>query len=88
MIFLSNPVHPGESLRTAFLDETDWTAGALARAMDVPRARIDDLIAGRVRITPGMAARLGGLLGTVPAFWANLQQGHDRAVAIWDPLPS
>lgn len=84
MVVLSNPMHPGEVLQTEFLDETDWTAGALARATDVPRAQIDALLMKRARMTPEMAMWLGGLLCTTPAFWMNLQQGYDRVMAARD----
>ena len=43
------PIHPGEILREEYLEPLDMSAGALARALGVPRTRIERLVAGQDR---------------------------------------
>jgi len=52
------PVHPGEVLREDFLRPAGLTANALAKALDVPAPRIDDIVRGRRGITADTAMRL------------------------------
>ena len=74
------PVHPGEILREDFLPEYGLTAGALAKALHVPRDRIEKLVRGHRAITADTAARLARYFGTTPQFWMNLQTNHDLAL--------
>ena len=48
---LMGDVHPGKLLR-ACLDDLGVTQSELARRIDVPKARISEIIRGRRRITP------------------------------------
>jgi addiction module HigA family antidote len=74
------PIHPGEILREDFLPEYDLTPGALAKALHVPRDRIEKLVRGQRAVTADTAARLGRYFGTTPQFWMNLQANHDLAL--------
>ena len=71
------PVHPGEILRTEFLDELGMSVAALARAINVPRVRLNDLVRGRRGITADTAMRLGRYFGMSPVFWMNLQSHYE-----------
>ena len=53
----------------------------LARDLDVPVARVNDIVHGRRGITPDTALRLAKCLGTTPEFWLNLQTRHDLKIA-------
>ena len=75
------PVHPGEVLKTEFLDETGVSAYALAKALCVPANRITAIINGERAITVETALRLARFFGTTDCFWMNLQSNHDLAVA-------
>ena len=75
------PIHPGEILKTEFLDELDLTAYALAKALRVPPNRITAIVNGERAITADTALRLARFFGTTPDFWMNLQSHHDLAVA-------
>jgi addiction module HigA family antidote len=75
----SEPIHPGEILKTAFLDELDVTAYALAKALHVPANRITGIINGERSITADTALRLARFFGTTPTFWLNLQIQYDLA---------
>lgn len=75
------PIHPGEILKTEFLDELDLTAYALAKALRVPSNRITAIVNGERAITADTALRLARFFGTTPDLWMNLQSHYDLAVA-------
>ena len=81
MLTTARPVHPGEVLREEFLEPLGLSAGQVARAVDVPRTRIERLASEAVSVTADTALRLAGYFGTSPAFWLNLQTNHDLALA-------
>ena len=74
-------VHPGEILREDFLAPLALSVYRLARALNVPRARLNDIVLGRRRVTVDTALRLGRYFGTTPESWLNLQTRHDLVVA-------
>ncbi|WP_371171620.1 HigA family addiction module antitoxin [Aliiroseovarius sp. 2305UL8-7] len=84
MVILKNPVHPGEILQEDFLAEFGLTAGKLAKALNVPRTRIERLVSQDRGVSPDTAFRLSKYFGTTPEFWLNLQRGYDLAVAAQD----
>ena len=75
------PIHPGEILKTEFLDELGLTAYALAKALRVPANRVTEIVNGERSITADTALRLARYLGTTPEFWLNLQAHFDLSVA-------
>lgn len=75
------PVHPGEILRDEFLLPLGMSAGALAKKLNVPRTRIERLVAEQTALTPDTALRLARFFDTTPQFWMNLQTSHDLKVA-------
>jgi addiction module HigA family antidote len=80
MVVLKNPVHPGEILKEEFLDELGLTAGKLAKALHVPRTRIERIVACKMGVSADTAFRLARYFDTTPEFWLNLQRGYDLAV--------
>ena len=72
-----DPVHPGAVLREDFLVPMGLSAYAVARAVGVPRTRIERLTREETPITADTALRLAKYLGTTPAFWMNMQAQHD-----------
>ncbi len=70
------PVHPGEHL-AEMLAELGLSQYRLAQAMDVPPARVSQIIHGRRGITADTALRLGQALAMTPEFWLNLQHIYD-----------
>ena len=74
------PVHPGDLLREDFLPEYGLTAGSLAKALHVPRDRVEELVRGQRAVTADTAVRLARYFGTTPQFWMNLQANHDLAL--------
>ena len=84
MVILTNPVHPGEVLKTEFLDEMGLTAGKVARAVMVPRTRIERIVKMEIGVSADTATRLSKFFGTTPEFWLNLQRGFDLSVVAKD----
>ena len=74
------PIHPGEILRNLYLEPLDMSAGALARKINVPRTRIERIVAEKVGITSDTALRLSRYFGTTPEFWMNLQTSYDLKI--------
>ena len=75
------PVHPGQILHDEFLIPLALSGYRLARALKIPRTRLNDIVLGRRSVTIDTALRLGRYFGTTPQFWINLQTRHDLDVA-------
>jgi antitoxin HigA-1 len=76
---LPRPIHPGEILREDFLPDYNLSAGALAKAIGVPRDRLEKIIRENRAVTADTAARLARFFNTTPRFWLNLQANFDLA---------
>jgi len=81
MATLLPPVHPGEILREEFMKPFGLSANALARAIGVTPARINEIANERRGITADTALRLATYFGTDAQSWMNLQQGYELASA-------
>ena len=75
------PMHPGEIMREEFLLPLRISAGALAKACDLPRTRIERIANEQAGITADTALRLARALGTTPQLWLNLQNDYDVEIA-------
>ena len=71
------PIHPGEVLREEFLVPMKLSPFAVARAIGVPRTRIERLAREETPITADTALRLAKYFGTTAAFWMGMQAQHD-----------
>lgn len=76
------PVHPGEILRTEFLEPLDMTKYRLAKDTGMPADRVSRLVSGTRAFTADTALRLARYFGTTPEFWMNLQTRYDLETAI------
>ena len=75
------PVHPGEILKTDFMEPFGLSATALANALGVAPARINEIVRGRRGITAGTALRLARYFGTDAQSWVNLQVIYELEIA-------
>jgi len=75
------PIHPGTILRDDFLIPMGISVSALAKAIKVPRSRVNDIVLGRRAITAESALRLGRYFGVSPQCWMTLQARYDLDVA-------
>ncbi len=67
------PTHPGEMLLEEFLKPLDLSQSELAKLIDVPFQRVNQIVNRKRAITPDTALRLSKLFGTSPEFWLNGQ---------------
>ena len=72
-------IHPGEMLRTEFLEPMKITAYRLAKDLGSPG--IYEVIRGERSISAETALRLGKYFGMSAQFWMNLQAEYDLRVA-------
>lgn len=70
-------VHPGEILLEDWLKPLNISQYALAKAIDVPPRRINEIIHGKRGITADTALRLAAFFGTDAQSWLNLQSHYD-----------
>ena len=76
-----DPIPPGEILRCEFMEPLGLSQNQLARDLDVPVARISELVHGRRSITADTALRLEKYFGVPAQFWLNLQSRYDLKIA-------
>jgi addiction module HigA family antidote len=74
------PIHPGEHL-AEYLDEYGVTQYRLAKSINVPARRINEIIHCKRSITADTALRLGCFFGMDARPWINLQARYDLEVA-------
>ncbi len=75
-LWTARPVTPGEYLRR-LLAYLDVTQEELATALDTSRFTVNQIVAGKRTVTPGMALRLSKATGTTIDIWLNLQRDVD-----------
>jgi addiction module HigA family antidote len=72
-------VHPGEILKTEFMEPLGVSAYALAKALSFPG--IYEVVRGERAISADTAVRLGRYFGLPAQFWLNLQNDYDLRIA-------
>src|SRR5271167_5146872 len=72
-------VHPGEILKTEFMDPVGVSAYQLAKALNF--AGIYEVVRGDRAISADTAIRLGKYFGLPAQFWLNLQNDYDLRIA-------
>ena len=81
------PITPGEVLLMEFLEPLAISQSKLARDLNVPVRRVNDVVRGKRTITPDTALRLGVYFSMSPEFWMNLQSHYDLKLAKQSLLP-
>jgi addiction module HigA family antidote len=72
-------VHPGDILKTEFMEPMGASAYELARALAFPG--IYEVVRGDRAISADTAIRLGKYFGLPAQFWLNLQNDYDLRIA-------
>lgn len=75
-----SPIHPGEILQEEFLTPMGISQSQLARDIDVPHRRINEIVKGKRAVTPDTAMRLSAYFGISAEFWMNLQTTYDLRI--------
>jgi len=71
------PTHPGEVLQEEFLKPLGISQYRLAKGLNVPARRINEIVQGKRSISADTALRLARYFGTTDRFWLNLQARYD-----------
>jgi antitoxin HigA-1 len=72
-------VHPGEILKTEFMEPMGVSTYALAKALSFPG--IYEVVRGERAVSADTAIRLGKYFGLPAQFWMNLQNDYDLRIA-------
>ena len=72
-----NPFNPGDFLLEEFLKPAGITQAEFSKRLGWTRARLNQLIHGKRRLTADAALDLADALGTSAKLWMNLQATFD-----------
>lgn len=70
-------IHPGEILMEEFLKPMNISQNRIARDVDVPPRRINEIVHGNRAITADTAVRLAKYFNVSESFWMGLQSDYD-----------
>lgn len=73
-------VHPGETLLET-IEAMGMSQAELAERTGRPKKTINEIIKGKVSITPETALQFERVLGTPAAFWNNLERNYQETLA-------
>ena len=73
-------VHPGEILLEEFLKPMGISQYRLAKDINVPSRRINEIVRGERAISADTALRLSRFFGMSENFWMNLQARYDLEI--------
>ena len=74
------PIHPGTILLEEFLKPMGISQYRLAKDINVPARRINEIAHGKRSISADTALRLSRFFGMSERFWINLQARYDLEV--------
>lgn len=74
------PIHPGEILLEEFLKPMGISQYRLAKDINVPARRVNEIVHGKRAISVDTALRLSRYFSLSERFWLNLQTRYDIEV--------
>jgi len=74
---MHNPPHPGEFIRSVYLEPFGISERTLAANLAVSPSTLNRVITGKSGVSPEMALRLSKALGRTPESWLAMQDAHD-----------
>lgn len=72
-----NPPHPGELLKSGYIDELKLSIAKVALMLGVSRKTIYDIVNCKAAITPVMALKIAKAFSSDAEFWMDLQVKYD-----------
>lgn len=78
---LLEPIFPGEIIKEEYMIPLELSQNQLARDIDVPVGRVNQIIHGDRAITADTALRLARYFGTSAELWLGLQNDYDLRCA-------
>lgn len=77
---LLDPIHPGEVLLEEFLIPMEISQYRLAKDINVPARRINEIVLGKRAISADTALRLSEYFNMSEKFWLSLQMKYNLEV--------
>ena len=74
---MHNPPHPGEFIRSLYLEPYGISVRTLADSLAVAPSTLNRVVSGKSGISPEMALRLAKALGRSPESWLAMQDHYD-----------
>lgn len=74
---MHNPPHPGEFIRSVYLEELGVSVRKVAESLDVSPSTFTRLLNGDSNVSPEMALRLSKTLGRSPESWLAMQDSFN-----------
>ncbi|MBU0577330.1 HigA family addiction module antidote protein [Patescibacteria group bacterium] len=74
------PIHPGEILMEDFLKPYNISQYRVAKDINVPPRRINEIVHGKRAITADTALRLAKYFSTSAELWLNLQSRYELEI--------
>lgn len=75
------PIHPGEVLMHDFMEPMGISQYRVAKEIDVPARRINEIVHAKRAISADTALRLSRYFGLSDQYWLNLQSLYDLQMA-------
>jgi addiction module HigA family antidote len=76
---MKNPPHPGGVVLRQCIEPMSLTVTEAARALDVTRNTLSELVNERRGVSPEMAVRLAQVFGGAAETWLRMQAAYDLA---------
>jgi antitoxin HigA-1 len=73
--------HPGAILREEFMAPVGLTSYKLAKSLQVPLPRVNDIVLEKRAISAEMGLLLSAYFGMTEQYWISLQADYDRRLA-------
>lgn len=74
---MHNPPHPGEFIRSTYIEPFDISVRSVAQCLGVSPSTLTRLVSLRSGVSPEMALRLSKALGRSPESWLAMQHNFD-----------
>ena len=71
------PIHPGDILKTEFLDELNISEVDLAKKLNIDQEIIQEICKGKRNISDEIASKLAQFFNISVEFWINLQKQYN-----------
>ncbi len=78
---MTNPPHPGRSIRSACLEPLGLSIAEGAKILGVTRQALNNVVSGKSGISPEMVIRLTKAFGSTEETWLRMQLAYDLAAA-------
>ena len=74
---MKSPMHPGEFIRSVYIDPLELSATQLAEAMEVSPSTLNRVLNKKSAVSIELALRLSKALGRSAESWLTMQHNYD-----------